>query len=241
MLSKNDIRKLVDKYLMGDTSLEEERLLKEYFCSARDIPKEWLAYAVLFNGFANKGSIQKVRGTKKVYPWIAAASVAVLIVVCLMPSRSNTDVSPEQGIAFVENDAVQQNQMTVDEESKTSIDMIQEEVPAKPKIQKPVITHDSHLVAQTESSIVAKTDEEITSENDNVLAENNLSIEERLDVKPQPRTLTDRDLPVTRPENLKYTKEELALMKKQANEAYLKWVELELEIAKYNIEQTAQR
>ena len=56
-----------------------------------------------------------------------------------------------------------------------------------------------------------------------------------------PETLTDNDIPITRPENYKYTPEEIALMKKQANEAYLKWVELELEIAKYNQEQTAQK
>ena len=54
-------------------------------------------------------------------------------------------------------------------------------------------------------------------------------------------TLTERDIPITRPENYKYTPEELALMKKQANEAYLKWAQLELEIAKYNLEQTAQK
>lgn len=58
-------------------------------------------------------------------------------------------------------------------------------------------------------------------------------------VSSKPRILSERDIPITRPENLKYTKEELALMKKQANEAYLKWMELELEIAKYNMEQTA--
>ena len=52
-------------------------------------------------------------------------------------------------------------------------------------------------------------------------------------------SLTERDIPITRPENYKYTPEEIALMKKQAREAYLKWVELELEIAKYNQEQTA--
>ena len=51
--------------------------------------------------------------------------------------------------------------------------------------------------------------------------------------------LTERDIPVTRPENYRYTPEELALMKKQANEAYLKWVELELEISKQTMEQTA--
>ena len=54
-----------------------------------------------------------------------------------------------------------------------------------------------------------------------------------------PQMLTERDIPITRPENYEYTPEEIALMKKQAREAYLKWVELELRIAKYNQEQTA--
>ena len=55
----------------------------------------------------------------------------------------------------------------------------------------------------------------------------------------QPEMLTERDIPITRPENYKYTPEEMALMKKQARDAYLKWVELELEIAKHCQEQTA--
>ena len=57
--------------------------------------------------------------------------------------------------------------------------------------------------------------------------------------EPLNEVLTERDIPITRPENYKYTPEEIALMKKQARKAYLKWVELELEIAKYNQEQTA--
>jgi hypothetical protein len=59
--------------------------------------------------------------------------------------------------------------------------------------------------------------------------------------KTKPVTLTERDIPITRPENYKYTPEEIALLKKQANEAYVKWVQLELEIAKYNLEQMAQQ
>ena len=54
-------------------------------------------------------------------------------------------------------------------------------------------------------------------------------------------TLSEHDIPITRPENLKYTPEEMALLKKQANEAYLKWVELELEISKHYLQQTAQQ
>ena len=57
--------------------------------------------------------------------------------------------------------------------------------------------------------------------------------------EPTPAVLTERDIPITRPENYRYTPEEIALLKKQANEAYVKWVQLELEIAKHNLEQTA--
>ena len=57
----------------------------------------------------------------------------------------------------------------------------------------------------------------------------------------KPMTLSERDIPITRPENYHYTPEEIALMKKQANEAYLKWAKLELEIAKHQLEQTAQK
>ena len=57
----------------------------------------------------------------------------------------------------------------------------------------------------------------------------------------KPAVLTERDIPITRPENYRYTPEEIALLKKQADDAYVKWVQLELEIAKYNLEQIAQQ
>ena len=55
----------------------------------------------------------------------------------------------------------------------------------------------------------------------------------------QPAVLTERDIPITRPENYRYTSEDFALMKEQAQKAYVKRVQLELEIAKHNLEQTA--
>lgn len=58
--------------------------------------------------------------------------------------------------------------------------------------------------------------------------------------KAEPRVLTEADLPTTRPENLKYTPEEIALLKKNADEAYRAWMRLELEIIKITQERTAQ-
>ena len=64
-------------------------------------------------------------------------------------------------------------------------------------------------------------------------------------VAPQPaakmKVITERDIPITRPENYQHTPEELALLKKQAAEAYLKWVELEPEISRNNLEQAMQK
>jgi hypothetical protein len=59
--------------------------------------------------------------------------------------------------------------------------------------------------------------------------------------KPQQVVLTERDIPISRPENYRYTPEELALMRQQANEAYVKWMELEMEIMKYQFEQIAKQ
>jgi hypothetical protein len=63
----------------------------------------------------------------------------------------------------------------------------------------------------------------------------------RVQAKPQQVVLTERDIPISRPENYRYTPEELTLMRRQANEAYVKWMELEMEIMKYQFEQIAKQ
>ena len=110
-----------------------------------------------------------------------------------------------------------------------------------------VLKTNRHTTSKTEEKSEAKGQETLTAEcQQEVLTtecqqdkECDLAMAEKPTEAPKPRTISESDLPITRPENLKYTKEEIALMKRQAAEAYIKWMELELEIAKYNIEQTA--
>jgi hypothetical protein len=103
-----------------------------------------------------------------------------------------------------------------------------------------VVKRDAALLAQDAKTTPTPTAETTTKP---AVEEVNKELAVAETAKPQEKmvTLTERDIPITRPENYKYTPEELALMKKQANEAYLKWAQLELEIAKYNLEQTAQK
>ena len=184
-----------------------------------------------------------------VWPWIAAACVAGIMVIWLMPPK---DFSAD---VVAENTVIEQpiNSNKVEETSvakvETSVEKVETETPApidslvkvkKIKVKTTVVKRDAALLAQD-----AKTAQTPAAETTTMPAveepPKELAVVET--VKPQEKvvTLTERDIPITRPENYKYTPEELALMKKQANEAYLKWAQLELEIAKYNLEQTAQK
>ena len=173
---------------------------------------------------------------RMVWPWIAAACVAGVMMIWLTPPKTDTptDVVAENKPA-VEQPAID------NKEDDTAIAKVETEakepVSAPTKVKKVPTTiakRDAVLLAQETPAVetpATPTVEEIRD----------LAVAETAKPQSQPVTLTERDIPITRPENYQYTPEELALMKKQANEAYLKWVELELEISKCNLEQTAQK
>ena len=183
----------------------------------------------------NERLMQRVTNEEKknprriIWPWIAAACVAGVMIVWLTPPKEEiTDVVVAEIKPKVETPAV--NKV---EPAKV------DEAPKEIKAVKPV----KRISVRSEKSLLAqetKTEEPVTAP---VVNEPNTALAVVEVAKPQEKmvTLTERDIPITRPENYQYTPEEIALMKKQANEAYLKWVELELEIAKHNIEQTAQK
>jgi hypothetical protein len=110
----------------------------------------------------------------------------------------------------------------------------------KSKVKTTVVKRDAALLAQDAKTAQTPTAEATTMP---AVEEANKELAVAESAKPQEKmvTLTERDIPITRPKNYQYTPEEIALMKKQANEAYLKWAELELEISKYNLEQASSK
>ena len=112
----------------------------------------------------------------------------------------------------------------------------EEKVVEQPKVKRPVVKPTQPLLAQEKPVEKDMATEEATTE---PIAENTAAEPPHTEMATV--TLTERDIPITRPENYHYTPEEIALLKKQANEAYLKWVELELEISKYTLEKMAQK
>ena len=186
-----------------------------------------------------------VAKSKRLWPWVAAACVAAIMVVLLMPPKASTPnpfpqkasppapLAKERGVVTSETHQVVKPMM-----AEAEMETAQSAAPTKAKKAKArtnVVKHDVALLAQ-ETTATESVTPEVKAEEE---AKPELAQAVTQDAKPM--TLTERDIPITRPENYKYTPEEIALLKKQADEAYLKWVELELEIAKHHLEQTAQQ
>ena len=168
---------------------------------------------------------------RKLWPWLAAACVAAFILVYTAPpekevteSRSTAEITEAETPKRLSTEMCSTEKRSTESRAKEMIAM------AKPE---KVITvkQKAHKVVTAKRDTISEKKEE-----DKVC---NLAMAEKAEERQKPRTISESDLPITRPENLRYTPEEIALMKRLANEAYIKWVKLELEIAKYNIEQSA--
>lgn len=168
---------------------------------------------------------------RKLWPWLAAACVAAFILVYTAPpekevteSRSTAEITEAETPKRLSTEMCSTEKRSTESRTKEMIAM------AKPE---KVITvkQKAHKVVTAKRDTISEKKKE-----DKVC---DLAMAEKAEESQKPRTISESDLPITRPENLRYTPEEIALMKRLANEAYIKWVKLELEIAKYNIEQSA--
>ena len=179
---------------------------------------------------------KKQKLTRMVWPWIAAACVAGIMVVFLTPPKQT--IEEKEIVAKVEK-KVEKKQESKPEAPLKVEPKVTPATPAKRQQQprKPVAptTAPKQLIAQEVTPVEPVVNKQVAVINEPIAKSQELTASTKM------QTLTERDIPITRPENYKYTPEEIALMKRQANEAYLKWVELELEIAKHSQEQTAQK
>ena len=176
-----------------------------------------------------------VAKTRRLWPWVAAACVAAFIIVNIMPPKASppAPLAKERGVVTPDTHRAEKP-MIAEVEREAAQPAAAPTKAKKAKARTNVVKHDVALLAQETTATESVTPEVKAEE-----AKPELAQAVTQDAKPM--TLTERDIPITRPENYKYTPEEIALLKKQADEAYLKWVELELEIAKHHLEQVAQQ
>ena len=166
--------------------------------------------------------------TRKLWPWIAAACAVAFIAVFITPPKFGTE-----GAEMVAK--VEKKEITAPAAVVAKAEPIAPIAPVAPKVAP--VAPKAPKAAKPAIAAPAKP-EAIEPAVEHVLAA--ATTVPKAVAEEKMVTMSERDIPITRPENYKYTPEELAQLKKQATEAYLKWVELELEISKNNLQQTAQ-
>ena len=243
---------LIQKYLNGETTAEEERMLA-LEVSREDAPEDWKIIAEMLGELTvDEALFDKIMAERKHKPhsirlwsWVAAACVAALFIF-IGPPKEDTVSKPH--IAQVE----QLSKATEEPKTVEPQDMDNSEVSAMPlptrkscvsrraakEQHKSSIRQETELIAMEEPREEAKLQEYVMTETPSI-TEQEVAMVEEPTFESEPEVLSDRDLPITSPENFRLTKEELALIVRQENEAYLKQVKQELEIAKYNQKQMA--
>lgn len=164
--------------------------------------------------------------TRKLWPWIAAACAVAFIAVFITPPKFGTEGA--EMVAKVEKKEITAPAAVVAKAehiapvAPKAAPVAPKAAPVAPKAAKPAIA------APAKPEAIEPAVEHVLAAATTV---------PKAVAKEKMVVMSERDIPITRPENYKYTPEELAQLKKQAAEAYLKWVELEMEISKNNLEQ----
>ena len=194
-------------------------------------------------------AVEKKKPRRVIWPWIAAACVAGVLMIWLTPPKEDTTVAM-QTEKTLQTPSLETPSPTLPLNGKgevsPEVSKVEENMMAKVETKKA-----SRSSIGTQKTFHTQKKQMTPTSQDTEVCNDLATVQGEKVSTPLPSgegqgggsvvTLSERNVPITRPENLKYTPEEMALMKKQANEAYLKWVELELEIAKYHLEQTAQK
>ena len=184
-----------------------------------------------------------------IWPWVAAACVAAIIAVKIAPLTPQPPKGEHQIVHVSEESVKPNSEIPEIKEQPPVIASVEREPQGKQEKKGLEVKGNETLLAKKETLLAkaeaskdtSNSSEKVAVGEESVEQEPLLAVAEKPQSQQKPRVLTERDIPITRPENYKYTEEEIALMRRQANEAYLKWVELELEIANHYYEQTAEK
>ena len=99
--TKAYIKELLDKYMDGTTSLEEEDILASYF-QGNDIPQEWEDYRLMFQEI--EAMKPQPRRNRQWIGWSVAAAVVAGIMYLAVPSEQK--VSPEAQPLAAQTDTI---------------------------------------------------------------------------------------------------------------------------------------
>ena len=126
--TKAYIKDLLDKYMDGTSTLEEEDILADYF-KGKDIPQEWEDYRLLFQEIEAMKPQPKIN--KRWIGWSVAAAIVAGILYIAVPRQQNIQQQSEPLIA--QSDTIVQSE-------KTPVELIPDTMPKQKEQVQPIQT-----------------------------------------------------------------------------------------------------
>lgn len=197
----------------------------------------------------NAQILQKVNQKKNVrkhqfviWPCIAAACVAAAVVIFLIFPNETENIKPQQIVKTkvekhkVDTHKVAPHTPVPQDTFVASAPKMRQSI--NPSIIKEVTKAEKANISSDVDSLANILIAQTNIETDTPILESNIHDSELAVVTKEKTTniKSELDIPISNPQQLRYTPEELALMKRQAREAYIKWVQLEMVIINNEIE-----
>ena len=163
--TKAFIQSLLDKYMEGTTTLEEEDILRQYFTRG-DVPAEWEDYRQLF---AEIDSMRPAgKHDRRWWPWSIAAAVVAALVVFTITQRSQENQSKSDVTAQVEEKDSVTIPKAVETRPDSTLPKHQQQAPTstKRRLRKPQPTMTDYDKAYTLMAEAAKEQQQAEQEMD---------------------------------------------------------------------------
>ena len=94
--TKEYIARLLNRFMEGATTIEEERLLADYFRKTEHVPEEWSDYRRMFDWFSEGMPMKETAPRRRWWPWAAAAAVITAIIIAFsIPGKETPQVAQQ--------------------------------------------------------------------------------------------------------------------------------------------------
>lgn len=126
--TKAYIEALLDKFMAGTSTLEEEDILSQYFAQSQ-IPAEWEQYRLLFAEL--EAMKPEVKPKRRWIGWVAAAAIVAGMLYLTIPSSKTS--ATDSGALVAESDTT-----TIQQAEKSTIDLTPDTMPRHEENAQPV-------------------------------------------------------------------------------------------------------
>lgn len=255
-MTHNDISQLIERFLNAQTTEAEEQQLAEYFSSADNVPQEWQPIQELFRSFqtdaydltdsemavlTEQPSAPKRKPVVMYWLYAAAACAAILFIVgsALLYNNVQEEKLAGNGQQPVIN---QPPAPKVTDHKIASLSDNEAKSPQNTKVPKPQKLKAAAVNSPSDDNLLAVNERELPIADEqqqmvNETIEPQLAMVDKPESQPEPQmaVCSETDMPITNPQNLVYTEEDIQILFTIYKQRFLAEMQDKVNTTRYNL------